>query len=130
MASIFDERYLQEPSREWADELEAWLQERGYAIRNGAYSHPCEYQRGHVRVRINYGGIVILRDPGCTIQITRMVRGSGGMEEFVTPNAHRIDQRPGNLEVMQSRIVGFEDHLAFTREEARQHFFGEEAVHA
>jgi len=121
------------------DALVAWLVSRGYQLREngpmnpmtgrGWYSHPCEYQRAHVRVRINRGGIIVLRDPGCTIQITRPT--DHGMSEFVTPNAQRIDYPYAlgdTVAVMERAIEGFESRPAFTADEARSHFFGEVAA--
>ena len=126
---------------EWATPLVLWLQDHSYLsvesgpynpdTGRGQYSHPCEYQRGYVRVRVNHGGIIILRDPGCTIQITRPA--GHGMTEFVSPNMLRIDYPCSSalgdtVSVMQKAVTRFENHPAFAVDEARSHFFDESEV--
>ena len=109
----------------WGFELRSWLVGRGYELvekgpinpvtGHGWYSHPAEYRRGHVRVRINDGGIIILRDPGCTIELTR------GHEQW-SPNAGRVDF-PGfgrTLADLQAAITSFEARPAYSLEEARE----------
>ncbi len=120
---------------ETADRLRIWLVGRGYCRREagplnpatglGWYSHPCEWQRDHIRVRINPGGIIILRDPGCTIQISRSC--GQRREEFVSPNAKRIDFCAYGVDFAycQNAIVAFESHPAYSIDEARRHFFAE-----
>ncbi len=128
-----DDNQNSKTTMQWDAELAQWLKDRGYVLResgprnpttgHGWYSHPAEYQRKHIRVRVNLGGIIILRDPGCTIQITRPA-GHGEME-FVNPNMLRLDYPHESLHAMQHSIERFESHPAFTAEAARQHFFGE-----
>lgn len=107
---------------EWQNNLELWLRERGYALRQVKYGHPREYKHGHVRVRINQLGIIILRDPGCTLQITG--RNAAGLWEQISPNMLRIDYNSGlnGLDVMCRAIERFESRPAFTAEEAYEHF--------
>lgn len=116
----------------WAESLIGWLKERGYHVKEsgaynpttgrGWYSHPCEWQREHVRIRINPNGVIILRDPGCTLQIDRPI--GHGMTEFVSPNQHRLDLPLATIQTIQKRIEGFENRPAYTVSEARMHFFG------
>lgn len=114
------------------ENLKFWLTARGYEIRHSGpynpetdrewYSHENEYQRGHIRVRINgNAGIIILRDPGCTIQINEPVKANGGISEQITPNMIRIDNPYplGNtIGVICEAIEEFEKRPAYTLEEA------------
>jgi len=120
-------------------EVEEWLKNRGYkllekgphnpATGRGWYSHPREYGRGHVRVRINPGGFIILRDPGCRMELFQTVPGSGGMEEMITPNSKRVDHGPHtDLKLVQGCVENFESRPAYTIEEARTRFLREEVV--
>ncbi len=120
----------------WGQPLVQWLKGRGYVLnecgaRNpatgrGWYSHPCEYKRGHIRVRVNSGGIIILRDPGCTIQIERPAHNAGSVwaAEFVTPNMRRMDYPHMGIDSMRRCIEAFESRPAYTISEAMEHFFG------
>lgn len=111
----------------WATELVGWLEARGYQRRengprnpatgHGWYSHPGEYQRGNVRVRVNTGGVVVLRDPGCTIEVSRPAYG--GMREQWSPNARRLDVAPQETDAEVRRQVElYESRPAYTLEEA------------
>ena len=118
---------------DWASELIYWLRDQGYILREsgsynpkakrGWYSHPCEYQWNHVRVRINQGGVIILRDPGCTIQIERPI--GHGMTEQISPNMNRLDYLLADIATMIRAITAFESRPAFTAMEARKYFFKE-----
>ena len=90
--------------------LVAWLESRGYQRREvgprdevtgrGRDSHPAEYQRGHVRVRINAGGVIVLRDPGCTLQVLL------GPREQASPNMARLDTH--DYLVIRPTVLSFE----------------------
>lgn len=129
----FSVPYLSKIGVGWAETLIDWLRGRGYRVNEsgpynpetgrGCYSHPCEWRRDHVRVRVNPDGVILLRDPGCTIQIGRPV--GHGMTEVISPNQHRLDFPSSTIPLIQKRIEGFENRRAFTVIEARSHFFGE-----
>lgn len=118
----------------WAADLVARLTARGYQVREsgpfnpatgrGWYSYPCEYQQGHVRVRVNTRGVIILRDPGCSIQLARPAPGTGGMQEEWSPNACRVDWPGYGLTVdrLMEIIVSYESRPAYTLDEAVQQF--------
>lgn len=122
---------------QWSEGLVAELMNNGYIVKEsgpynartgrGLYSHNCELQRNHVRVRVNVGGVIILRDPGATIQISRPA--GNGMTEVISPNAKRIDYRSHDrtemLSCIRNSIVNFESRKPFTVVEAREYFFGE-----
>jgi len=129
----FSQADLNKTGLGWARLLIDWLHARGYRVREsgsynpktgrGWYSHPCEWQWNHVRARVNPGGVILLRDPGCTIQISRPA--GHGMTEVISPNQHRLDLPMVTIPVIQKRIEGFESHPAYSVAEARAHFFGE-----
>lgn len=114
----------------WAEPLAQWLEARGFALRErgsynpatgrGWYSHLCEYGLDHVRVEVNAKGIMILRDPGCTMQLTRLAYG--GMREQWTPNALRLDSAVCPVPSMIRAVRDFQRRLAYTYDEAEAAF--------
>lgn len=120
----------------WAEPLAQWLEAQGYHLREmgpynpatgrGWYSHHCEYGREHVRVRLNSGGIVILRDPGCTMQLVRPAYG--GMWEQWAPNAMRLDSVFCPIPDMIRAIQSFQRQPAYTVAEAQAAFCPAEAM--
>mgnify|MGYP000504193107 CR=1 FL=1 len=79
------------------------------ATGHGWYSHPCEYRRGHIRVRINERGCMVLRDPGAGLELPA---GRGTW----TPNAARIDSfDPRKIE---NAVRLFASRPAFSLDEA------------
>jgi hypothetical protein len=96
---------------EWDKELIVWLNQKGFHKTQMRYGHKNEYQKQHVRVRINSPkGIIILRDPEATLSITK------GNQTW-TPNTLRIDFNVTfgiDLTVMMARIEEFEKTLAYS----------------